>query len=377
MLMLEEGERTEDMERGDDVFAAWSSRDHHRRDDDDDDGDGDDDDDDDDDNNNEGSLSASAVRYQLGPLDLCVDDVVETLIDDILGFVKQARRRDSGLAVRQAYSEARKCKSFESFEIVARCITFLPASSLAGIMDAVVTRMLAPAAVSASSNRRGGGGGAFGIGGSATGVVGTAALRDSCSRVLTRLVQGLSKNPSVRPEALLLFVHRLVARNEPAVVELAARRERRFAMDDARAARRARAKERARDVAREAEEEARAAGGDEAAVAAAVKAALSNVRRGKGGGDKEKVDPIAARAEQARRKRQKKRERRDRLKASGKLKRGAAARTWWVASSFLPSFLPSFFPFLVRPLVNSVTFVAGSSPTRPSAPMLKPWLRET
>lgn len=116
------------------------------------------------------------------------------LMEDVMGESSDARHADSGYkpsAVMQL-KEAKHCKSFDTMEIVARCIPFLP--------DASIHTLTAPLISAIEDSRK--------LSGSSSSGEGKAhkVLAD-VDLLFKKTLIGLSLNPSVTGPFLMLYVH--------------------------------------------------------------------------------------------------------------------------------------------------------------------------
>ena len=116
------------------------------------------------------------------------------LMEDVMGESSDARHADSGYkpsAVMQL-KEAKHCKSFDTMEIVARCIPFLP--------DASIHTLTAPLISAIEDGRK--------LSGSSSSGEGKAhkVLAD-VDLLFKKTLTGLSSNPSVTGPFLMLYVH--------------------------------------------------------------------------------------------------------------------------------------------------------------------------
>ena len=57
-------------------------------------------------------------------LNMCLDDVVEVMTEDVFGDVAKQRKRDSGYVPSKDIQEAQSCKSYSTYEIMASRVTF-------------------------------------------------------------------------------------------------------------------------------------------------------------------------------------------------------------------------------------------------------------
>ena len=107
--------------------------------------------------------------------------ILTLVMDDVLGEAAEARAADSGYAPKTALREAKRCRGYESLEIVARCIPFLPSTAV-HTLSAPIIAAFEDAAARGTKN-------------------------DVPEALLRRLLAGLSANPSVSPTYLLRYVH--------------------------------------------------------------------------------------------------------------------------------------------------------------------------
>ncbi|RHY31351.1 hypothetical protein DYB32_003621, partial [Aphanomyces invadans] len=113
------------------------------------------------------------------PLDDCVPMIVSILVRDIFGDV------DRDDVTKSKTKEARACRSFDSFELLARCINFLPNPTIHTLLVPVVQSL-----ASAASRK--------------------SKVLANVRHVLARVALGLSKNASVEPTHMYLYLFNML-----------------------------------------------------------------------------------------------------------------------------------------------------------------------
>ena len=135
------------------------------------------------------------------PIDLHLTHLIPILDDDIFGRVAQQRQSED-YRPKSALSEAKTCKSYDTFEILARSVTFLPCLSIHVLVSPMVDKL---------DNEM-----EYADEGSVAGVFTAPTIRlpikveDACRNVLRRIAIGLSNNQSVQAEPLMVYIHRWV-----------------------------------------------------------------------------------------------------------------------------------------------------------------------
>ncbi|RHY18543.1 hypothetical protein DYB25_002872 [Aphanomyces astaci] len=117
------------------------------------------------------------------PLDECVPKIVAILVRDIFGDVGDEREDK---ASKSKTKEARACRSFDSFELLARCINFLPNPTIHTLLLPVVQSL-----ASTSASRKG-------------------KVLLNVRTVLSRVALGLSKNKSVEATHMYLYLFNML-----------------------------------------------------------------------------------------------------------------------------------------------------------------------
>jgi len=119
----------------------------------------------------------------------CMPGILDVVMMDVMGAVSLARQKDSGYRPKVALAEAKSCKSYDTYALLARCIPFLP--------HPAVHALLAPPLLALSTQ-------------------GTVArVRQAVDELLKGAMGGLLANPAVQaqPEALLSLTFCLVRDN--------------------------------------------------------------------------------------------------------------------------------------------------------------------
>jgi U3 small nucleolar RNA-associated protein 20 len=122
-----------------------------------------------------------------GDIDHCLSPLLEVLIEDILGETAESKEVE---AVARATMEAKKNKSFDSFEMLARITTFPAATcDMLDVLTAVMKE--------------------------------TNSLKkiQKLTEVLGRISNGIQSNPTLKNDQLLIFVHDLISKNLEALPE--------------------------------------------------------------------------------------------------------------------------------------------------------------
>ena len=112
--------------------------------------------------------------------------LVDIVMEDIVGSVAKARQKDSGYTPKVPMKESRTCRSYDTFEMLARSIPFLPHSAV----HILATPMLDALASTQDSFV-------------------AHALKD----LMNRFIQGLSSNPSATGPALTAYVYCILRDN--------------------------------------------------------------------------------------------------------------------------------------------------------------------
>jgi hypothetical protein len=120
--------------------------------------------------------------------------LLSMLMEDVMGESSDARHADSGYKpnVVMQLKEAKVCKSFDTMEIVARCIPFLPDSSIHTLTAPLISAIEDSRKLSGSSSSGEG---------KAHKVIADVDL------LFKKALIGLSSNPSVTGPFLMLYVH--------------------------------------------------------------------------------------------------------------------------------------------------------------------------
>ncbi|OQR92919.1 U3 small nucleolar RNA-associated protein [Achlya hypogyna] len=118
----------------------------------------------------------------LSPLDECVPKILAILVRDIFGDVGETRRDKA--EHKSKMKEARSCRSYDSFELVARCINFLPNPTIHVLLLPIVQTLEGSA------------------------MDGKALL--NVRNVLQRVALGLSKNKSVEQSHMYLYLYNML-----------------------------------------------------------------------------------------------------------------------------------------------------------------------
>ena len=71
----------------------------------------------------------SASQEVSEALEAVVPDIMEVIMDDVVGERAKARQSDTYVS-RSRAMEARVCKSYNTYELLARCIPFLPSPAI-------------------------------------------------------------------------------------------------------------------------------------------------------------------------------------------------------------------------------------------------------
>ena len=144
------------------------------------------------------------------PIDLHLTHLIPILDDDIFGRVAQQRQSED-YRPKSALSEAKTCKSYDTFEILARSVTFLPCLSIHVLVSPMVDKL---------DNEM-----EYADEGSVAGVFTAPTIRlpikveDACRNVLRRIAIGLSNNQSVQAEPLMVYIHSLLTKYLPKSVK--------------------------------------------------------------------------------------------------------------------------------------------------------------
>lgn len=103
------------------------------------------------------------------------------VMEDVMGEAAEARDEASGYKPKAQLAEAKKCRSYETMEVVSRCIPFLP--------DPAIHTLTAPLIAALEDDRRAG------------------RTSEVVDVLFKRVLAGLAANPSVTGPYLLLYVH--------------------------------------------------------------------------------------------------------------------------------------------------------------------------
>lgn len=71
----------------------------------------------------------------------CLPSIMAIIMDDVAGRRAEERSDDSGYKPKVAAREARVCKSYDSYELVATCIPFLPNEAIHAIVAPLVAAL--------------------------------------------------------------------------------------------------------------------------------------------------------------------------------------------------------------------------------------------
>ncbi|KDO34978.1 hypothetical protein SPRG_01040 [Saprolegnia parasitica CBS 223.65] len=127
---------------------------------------------------------AVASTPVLSPLDECIPKILNILVRDLFGDVSEHRSDKAEHKTKSKMKEARSCRSYDSFELVARCINFLP--------NPTIHVLLLPIVQTLESNR----------------MNGKALL--NVRNVLQRIALGLAKNKSVEQSHMYLYIFNML-----------------------------------------------------------------------------------------------------------------------------------------------------------------------
>ncbi|EQC41287.1 hypothetical protein SDRG_01262 [Saprolegnia diclina VS20] len=120
----------------------------------------------------------------LSPLDECIPKILNILVRNLFGDVSEHRADKAEHKTKSKMKEARSCRSYDSFELVARCINFLP--------NPTIHVLLLPIVQTLESNR----------------MNGKALL--NVRNVLQRIALGLAKNKSVEQSHMYLYIFNML-----------------------------------------------------------------------------------------------------------------------------------------------------------------------
>ena len=139
-------------------------------------------------------------------IDLLIPEVIQVLDDDIFGRVAQQRNSEN-YRPRSQLSEARTCKSYDTFEILAKHLTFLPCLSVHMLVSPIVSKL-------DDSQNLEDAGSIDGIVRAPTVVV-PAKVEKACRDVLSRISNGLAKNLTVKAKPMMIYIHSLLSKYLP------------------------------------------------------------------------------------------------------------------------------------------------------------------
>eukprot|EP00898_Chlorokybus_atmophyticus_P007671 jgi/Chlat1/7905/Chrsp67S07348 len=124
-------------------------------------------------------LSKSIPAMESGAIDYCLSDIVDMLMSDIMGSAAEEREVD---AIAAKMKETKRCRSFESFELVTRVTTFKTHFG-------VLLRPIKEHLDSTQSTRK---------------------IRDRVDEMLRHIARGLQTHAGLKPAELLVFIHSTV-----------------------------------------------------------------------------------------------------------------------------------------------------------------------
>ena len=149
-------------------------------------------------------------------VDFLLKDLIEILDDDIFGRVAQQRNSEN-YRPRSQLSEAKTCKSYDTFELLARNLTFLPCLSVHVLVSPLVSKL--------------DGGMHYEDAGSIDGIMRAptvtipAKIEKACRDVLVRIGTGLARNPTVEAKPMMIYIHSLLSKYLPASVHGSSRQQ--------------------------------------------------------------------------------------------------------------------------------------------------------
>ncbi|OQS03841.1 U3 small nucleolar RNA-associated protein [Thraustotheca clavata] len=118
----------------------------------------------------------------LSPLDECIPKILAILVRDIFGDIGE--QRSDKAEFKSKMKEAKSCRSYDSFELVARCINFLPSPTIHVLLLPIIQTL--------ESNR----------------MNGKTLL--NVRNVLQRIALGLAKNKSVEQSHMYLYIFNML-----------------------------------------------------------------------------------------------------------------------------------------------------------------------
>eukprot|EP01083_Nonionella_stella_P048614 129842_1 len=126
-------------------------------------------------------LNTMVPTVKPGDIDPCIGVITKVLLDDLTGEIAEVREVDK---IRNAMTESKVSKSFQSFELMARIVRFSP--NVNSLVGPVIELLRSPRNYSISVIRK-------------------------LERVLRSISNGLLANKSVEPIELLIYVHQIVS----------------------------------------------------------------------------------------------------------------------------------------------------------------------